>query len=151
MDFRQYLELQRDPKYLPRILEQVITGVESLHELGYAHRGLKPDNIMITLRPLTATIIDFDLSSLRSALTSGALRGTPGYYPTRPTLKDGSTRWDVWAIAAIILESDMRPGKYYGVAGERGAQAAAGKGRKSTGCSCSSRRRCLSRRLVLQL
>jgi len=59
---------------------------------------------------------------MRTATTSGSHRGTPGYYPTRPTMKDGSTLWDIWAIAAIILESDMRPGEYYGVSTERGGQ-----------------------------
>ena len=65
MDYREYLEQHRDPKHLPRILEQVIDGVESINQLSYVHRDLKPDNIMITLRPLTATIIYFDLSHLR--------------------------------------------------------------------------------------
>jgi len=71
MDLRDYLEEHRDPKQLPRILEQVIAGVESLHQLGYVHRDLKPDNIVITLRPLKATLIDFDISQLRLAMTSG--------------------------------------------------------------------------------
>jgi len=86
------------------------------------HRDLKPDNIMINLRPLTATLIDFDISQLRSATTSGSTKGTPGYHPVRPTMKDGSTLWDIWALAATILEADMLPGEYYGVSTERGAQ-----------------------------
>ena len=36
-------------------------------------------------------------------------------------MKDGNTAWDVWAMAAIILESDMRPGEYLGLATERNA------------------------------
>lgn len=94
--------------------------MESLHQLGYVHRDLKPDNIVITLRPLKATLIDFDIAQLRVAMTSGQVKGTPGYYPVRPNLKDGSTAWDIWAIAAIILECDMRPGEYYGVSTDRG-------------------------------
>jgi len=86
------------------------------------HRDLKPENIAINLRPLKVTIIDFDISHLRVSTTSGVNKGTPGYYPLRPNLKDGSTAWDVWAVAAIILESDMRPGEYYGVSTERGGQ-----------------------------
>jgi len=31
MDYRTYLEQHRDPKHLPKILDQLITGVESLH------------------------------------------------------------------------------------------------------------------------
>jgi len=66
---------------------------------------------MINLRPLKVTLIDFDISYLRVAMTSGGNKGTPGYYPLRPNLKDGSTAWDAWAVAAIILESDMAPGE----------------------------------------
>jgi len=76
---------------------------------------------MINLRPLQATLIDFDIAFLRDSMTSGNIRGTPGYFPNKPNLKDGSTSWDVWAVAAIILEADMRPGEYYGVSNERSA------------------------------
>jgi len=47
--------------------------------------------------------------------------GTPGYMPNFINLKDGSTRWDVWAIAAIILEADMEPGAYRTACNERGS------------------------------
>lgn len=40
-------------------------------------------------------------------------------------MRDGSTAWDVWAIAVIILESDMRPGEYLGVNSEHGAHTKA--------------------------
>ena len=50
------------------------------------------------------------------------IRGTPGYVPLRPNLKDGSTLWDIWGTAAVILECDMRPGEYLGTSTERGAQ-----------------------------
>jgi len=62
------------------------------------------------------------MSQLRVAMTSGSSRGTAGYFPVRPTMKDGSTLWDVWAVAAIILEADMSPGEYFGVSTERGGQ-----------------------------
>jgi len=47
--------------------------------------------------------------------------GTPGYYPNFPNLRDGSTRWDIWALAAVILEADMGPGVYRTVSNERGS------------------------------
>jgi hypothetical protein len=50
-------------------------------------------------------------------------RGTPGYCPVRPNLKDGSTRWDLWSLAAMILEADMKPGEYMAIQTERGAIA----------------------------
>jgi hypothetical protein len=36
-------------------------------------------------------------------------------------MRDGSTKWDIWALAAMILEADMYPGEYREVGGERGA------------------------------
>jgi len=39
----------------------------------------------------------------------------------RPNLKDGSTAWDVWSVAAMILEADMKPGEFMTINSERGA------------------------------
>jgi hypothetical protein len=50
------------------------------------------------------------------------VKGTIGYFPLYKNLRDGSTRWDVWALAAMILEADMYPGDYRNVSTERGAQ-----------------------------
>lgn len=41
--------------------------------------------------------------------------------PSFIDLRDGSTRWDVWALAAIILEADMEPGAYRTASNERGS------------------------------
>ena len=122
IDLRTYLEVHRDHKQLPKLLDQVIAGIEQLHELGYVHRDIKPDNIVLSLRPLRVSLIDFDIAQMRASTPSGMIKGTPGYYPMRPNLKDGSTLWDVWGMAAVILECDMRPGEYLGTANERGAQ-----------------------------
>ena len=40
------------------------------------------------------------------------MKGTPGYYPYGQDTKDGSSLWDVWAFAAIVLESDMEVDAY---------------------------------------
>jgi len=72
------------------------------------------------LRPLHAVIIDFDRARPRTEETIGSILGTPGYMPNYSNLKDGSTRWDVWAFSAIVLESDMEPGAYRTASNERG-------------------------------
>ena len=44
----------------------VIEGVKELHELGYIHRDLKPDNIVLNLDPLEVRLIDFDAAVIDS-------------------------------------------------------------------------------------
>ena len=75
--------------------------------MGYIHRDLKPDNIMITLDPLEVRVIDFNRVKLSTSTTEGSVRGTPGYFPVRDNWKDGDPKWDIWALGAIILEADM--------------------------------------------
>jgi len=40
-------------------------------------------------------------------MTIGHVRGTPGYFPLRDEWRNGSTKWDMWALTAMILEADM--------------------------------------------
>ena len=63
------------------------------------------------------------------------VRGTPGYFPLRDDLFDGSTEWDIWAFAAIILESDMEVNEYKEVMSERGSLQKAGKHIEQPGVS----------------
>lgn len=112
MNLRQYLYRQREPEQLKQIMKLVIKGIEQLHQLGYVHRDLKPDNIVLNLEPLDVRVIDFDASLLETQDTSGRIRGTPGYVPYRDNWRDGSKKWDVWSLAAILLEADMEKDTY---------------------------------------
>ena len=42
----------------------------------------------------------------------GTVRCTPGYFPMNEDLRDGSVLWDIWALAAMILECDMEVNEY---------------------------------------
>ena len=45
------------------ILDQILSGLECLHNHDICHRDLKPENIMINPATLDIKIIDFGLSS----------------------------------------------------------------------------------------
>lgn len=40
----------------------IIEGLKELHSLGYIHKDLKPENIVLNLDPLEVKLIDFDRS-----------------------------------------------------------------------------------------
>lgn len=119
MDFRWYLLKHRNTRDLNKILLSVANGLKELHKLGYVHRDLKPDNIVLNTKPLEVKLIDFNRSYLSSQATRGTVRGTPGYFPHNEDLKDGSTLWDIWAFGAVILECDMEVDEYKQVMTER--------------------------------
>jgi serine/threonine protein kinase len=90
----------------------VLRGITELHQLGYVHRDLKPDNVVLSLHPLEVRVIDFDAALLDSQATKGKVRGTHGYFPLKPHWRDGSIRWDVWSFAAMLLEADLDKEEY---------------------------------------
>ena len=46
-------------------------------------------------------------------MTLGTVLGTPGYFPIAKVWRDGSKKWDIWALVAIILEADMKIDVYF--------------------------------------
>jgi hypothetical protein len=67
---------------------------------------------MVSLEPLEVRVIDFNRVLLDTTTTCGHVRGTEGYFPTRDKWRDGSRKWDIWAVAAMILEADMKQDEY---------------------------------------
>ena len=82
-----------------------------------------PDNVVLSLRPMKVKIIDFDRSFSMAVGTKETMVGTDGYYPFKPNMDDGSPRWDVWSLGAMILEADMEKDHYLNVDSERVAQS----------------------------
>ena len=62
---------------------QLWDGLCQLHEIGWVHRDLKPDNIVIQNFPFEVRLIDFNRSVPCSDLRVGTQFGTPGYFPTK--------------------------------------------------------------------
>ena len=57
--------------------------------MGYVHRDLKPDNIMLNFQPLKVVLIDFNRSLRVENSRYGNVMGTSGYYPEREDWRDG--------------------------------------------------------------
>lgn len=91
---------------------QVCQGVQELHKIGYVHRDLKPENVVVSFMPLQVKIIDFNRALPAETDTTGTVKGTFGYFPEREDWRDGSTKWDVWAIAVMMMELDLEHDTY---------------------------------------
>ena len=84
--------------------QQIISGIEYLHNLGIAHRDLKPENILLTSSKVLK-IIDFGLSILYSK--NDLLKtqcGSPCYAP--PEMIEGKSYRglpaDIWSSGIIL-------------------------------------------------
>ena len=89
------------------ILRQMLEGVAYIHSQGYAHRDLKPQNIMFTENQ-DVKIIDLGLSVKVNSIQSSERRhnnvGTPLYQA--PELFNGTVlnaqTVDIWAIGVLL-------------------------------------------------
>jgi serine/threonine protein kinase len=108
MDFRDYLRDHRDPLVLPLILKQLAEGIAQLHGLGFSHRDLRPEIIVLNLDPLQVKITDFTASYPSSQKSKGTIRGALGYFPDQSKWLDGSYAWDLYSFGVLVLEADMK-------------------------------------------
>jgi serine/threonine protein kinase len=94
---------------------QILSGLESAHQIGVVHRDLKPDNVFIvpaTGGPLLK-LIDFGIAKLRAAteyqkaLTrAGVIMGTPEYMAPEQLFAAAGVdhRADLYSLGVILFE-----------------------------------------------
>jgi serine/threonine-protein kinase len=105
------------PNEVIAIVQQLLEGLQALHERGLVHRDLKPENVMVTpegtLRILDLGIarrVALDDSAVASREPSDTLSlgfgvGTPGYMaPEQWRHADVDARADLFALGVIIYE-----------------------------------------------
>jgi serine/threonine-protein kinase len=89
--------------------EQLLAGLEAIHDAGIIHRDLKPSNVMIDVRG-TLKVMDFGIAKPWArgegdVSTTGHPVGTPEYMsPEQGRGRPVDVRSDVYALGAVIFE-----------------------------------------------
>lgn len=86
-----------------KITLQILTGLENLHQKGFVHRDLKPDNILIMNGKFC--LADFGITrEVKSHSKATGTAGTMEYMPPEAFDKTPSvtTQTDIWAIGTIL-------------------------------------------------
>ena len=76
-------ERQLPEDSLLRLLKEVLSGLEVMHDAGYVHRDIKPGNLMLREEDGSAVILDFGAAREAVGQRSKAITSilTPGYAP----------------------------------------------------------------------
>ena len=99
------------PSQLVPIFAKVADGLQDLHQMGYVHADIKPNNILVNAADQEVRIIDFGQSCRISAIKE-RVQGTPGYIaPEQVRCQPLDQRTDVFNLGATMYY--MLTGKPY--------------------------------------
>uniref|UniRef100_A0A8C6Z887 non-specific serine/threonine protein kinase n=1 Tax=Nothoprocta perdicaria TaxID=30464 RepID=A0A8C6Z887_NOTPE len=90
------------PERLARFyIAELTLAIESVHKMGFIHRDIKPDNILIDLDG-HIKLTDFGLCT---GCLAHSLVGTPNYIAPEVLLRKGYTQLcDWWSVGVILFE-----------------------------------------------
>ncbi|MFZ5896277.1 MAG: protein kinase domain-containing protein [Myxococcota bacterium] len=97
------------PERAVKLVLELCTAVNALHDAGVVHRDLKPSNVMLTEADRVC-LIDFGVCKLTesdiSLTHTGELLGSLHYVPPERWIDPDDARLcgDIWAIAVILYE-----------------------------------------------
>jgi serine/threonine protein kinase len=86
-----------------KITLEILTGLDRLHDKGFIHRDIKPDNILITNG--SHCLADFGISrEVKSHSKATSTAGTLEYMPPEAFAKNASItkQTDIWAVGVIL-------------------------------------------------
>jgi serine/threonine protein kinase len=96
--------------YVPRIAEQAATSLGYLHEQGWIHRDVKPDNFLMN-REGTVKLIDFALAERRKGIlgklisSKTKIQGTRSYMsPEQIRGRGVDERSDIYGLGCMLQE-----------------------------------------------
>lgn len=104
------------PDAAVKITAGICEGLSDIHRLGYVHRDINPNNIIVTADG-SAVIIDFGIMRSFSQDKSADTRilGTPGYAaPEQFGFSQSDSRTDIYAVGVLLnvmLTGEMPSGK----------------------------------------
>ena len=99
-------ERQLPEESLQRLLEEVLSGLEVMHDAGYVHRDIKPGNLMLREEGGSAVVLDFGAARQAVGQRSRAITSilTPGYAPIEQydSKTDDVGPWsDIYALGMV--------------------------------------------------
>ena len=91
---------------LQRLLDEVLSGLEVMHEAGYVHRDIKPGNLMLREEDGSAVVLDFGAARQAVGQRSKPITSilTPGYAPIEQydSKADDVGPWsDIYALGMV--------------------------------------------------
>ncbi len=84
-----------------KVLRSLCRALDCLHENGYVHRDIKPQNIMLT-KENRAVLIDFNASRKVSNQQDTQILGTVGYASPEQILAQSDARADIYALGVLL-------------------------------------------------
>jgi len=111
------------PKLLWNLFMQLFLGLKHIHDSGYAHRDIKPDNILLT-KDLKIKYIDFGLACLEQCKiymcknTCTGKHGTLLFMPpeffngTNESSLRGAKAHDIWSLTMVLWELSSGSGYF---------------------------------------